>query len=128
MSYSIFKNRDDAEDVNGGFRKALSLHWDSAMRLLVHICDDPCHGKQFHSDDISDRFPDGVEGDDTWQNIFYTMIEKDIGYVFLKISDRTDMMISEFQKIYRKTLEDDEKLKAKSKFLTFAIEEIRLDS
>ncbi len=98
-------NPDDAEDINRGFREALKLiGWSADIRLLFHICDNPCHGSQFHDDKVTDDFPKGAPDDDTWENIFTNLLQKRIRYIFLKISPRTDTMIKQFTEIHKKCL------------------------
>ena len=49
-----------AEDVFTGLELAAGLNWRAeGPRLLVHIADAPCHGREFYSSDISDHYPDG---------------------------------------------------------------------
>ncbi len=92
---------DDAEDVAMALKMVLSLTWSGDMKFVVHITDAPAHGTQFHTADISDRFPSGdPDGRDPRDSI-----EKfsflDINYTFVKISRDTDMMIREFERCYK---------------------------
>jgi 60 kDa SS-A/Ro ribonucleoprotein len=49
---------DTPEDIAGAFEQVLRLELrEDATKLLVHICDAPCHGKQYHSCD--DSYPGG---------------------------------------------------------------------
>lgn len=89
---------DTPEDVNGAFQKALfDLKWESSVRLLTHVADAPCHGKEFHSCD--DSFPKGNKEDMSWNKIFHKLIELQIDYLFLKISGITDTMFKKFKEI-----------------------------
>ena len=42
---------DIPEDVFGGLEKAGELGWttDGSTRVLFHIADAPCHGREYHS-------------------------------------------------------------------------------
>ena len=53
--------RDDAEDVCGGFEKALNQSWSSSStKVAIIVADAPCHGRMYHnSDETSDRYPGG---------------------------------------------------------------------
>ena len=86
---------DTPEDVNGGFVKTLGLDWKSGVRMLVHIADAPCHGKEFHNCD--DNHPKGYKGDKDWNKIFKELVEKRLDYLFLKINDSTDKMFEKFK-------------------------------
>lgn len=39
---------DRCEDIAGGLQKVLDLSWHSSTRVLVHLADFPCHGRQYH--------------------------------------------------------------------------------
>jgi hypothetical protein len=52
-------NYDDAEDVLGGLHVARGLDWESETKILYHIADAPCHGREFHDSRLTDDYPDG---------------------------------------------------------------------
>jgi von Willebrand factor type A domain. len=91
---------DGPEDVNGGLQEALKLSWreanKSATRYLVHICDAPCHGREYH-DDMGDSFPNGHQKDIPFKSLFEKLNKMKINYLFLKITDYTDIMINKFR-------------------------------
>ncbi len=61
---------DTPEDVNGGLQRALdALKWKSPTRILYHLSDAPCHGKEFHNCP-NDDFPSGYEEDKSWETLF----------------------------------------------------------
>lgn len=89
---------DIPEDVNGAFQKALyGLQWVNPVRIIVHVADAPCHGKEFHSTD--DHYPNGNIADFPWNQLFKDLVQKRIDYTFLKISNLTDKMFEKFKKI-----------------------------
>ena len=89
---------DTPEDINGAFQLALyKLDWQNPVRLIVHVADAPCHGKEFHSCD--DSYPKGAPGDKPWNQLFKDLVEKRIDYTFLKISNITDIMFNKFKKL-----------------------------
>lgn len=89
---------DTPEDVNGAFQKALySINWENPVRLLVHIADAPCHGKEFHSCD--DSYPKGHQSDASWDKIFKSLVDLRLDYLFLKIDNITDKMFQKFKEI-----------------------------
>ena len=51
---------DEAEDVFTGIEIAAGLQWTADSRLVVHVADAPCHGKQYHGDlRVGDNYPAG---------------------------------------------------------------------
>jgi len=88
---------DTPEDINGAFQKMLEMDWQSPVRLVVHIADAPCHGKNFH--DCDDSYPTGYKGDMDWNTIFERYVEKRLDYLFLKISNITDKMFDKFKEL-----------------------------
>jgi len=104
------KGGDDIpEDVNGGFQKALALAWDEkAAKVMIHIGDAPCHGSDFHKIE-RDNFPNGGDDDRPWKDLFDKMLDKEILYTFLKISNDTDLMIQQFEKIFNEIAPEDMK-------------------
>jgi hypothetical protein len=49
---------DGPEDVMGAINIAEDMDWSSKTRIIYHIGDAPCHGKQYH-DLPRDNYPDG---------------------------------------------------------------------
>ena len=48
---------DAAEDVCGGFEKALKQSWSKkATKVAVIVADAPCHGSEFHNDEYYSDF------------------------------------------------------------------------
>ena len=91
-----FGGADCAEDVNGGFQKALfELEWQGQAKMIVHIADAPCHGKDFHS--TSDDYPDGHANDKPWTVLWKEVVDRHIDYLFLKIRSLTDKMFDKFK-------------------------------
>ena len=53
---------DVAEDIAGGFQKALEQQWESKTRYAILIADSPAHGTKYHDLPIGmdyDRYPEG---------------------------------------------------------------------
>jgi len=96
-------NDDFAEDVLGGLNESLKLSWDeekSGTKLIFHIGDSPCHGKEFHSG-VSDRYPSGDIYGLAPAKIFAQIRKKDIQYSFGKITSHTDIMLKKFAEVYQ---------------------------
>eukprot|EP00080_Pristionchus_pacificus_P016921 PDM76941.1 efk-1 [Pristionchus pacificus] len=89
--------RDHTEDVFGGLDTALNLDWSNKFgtKVLFHICDYPCHGREFHSG-VGDNYPDGDPKGRTCEGLFSKLQEIGIQYFFGKIYSYTDIMIKKF--------------------------------
>jgi hypothetical protein len=85
---------DDAEDVMGGLHVVRGLDWSSETRILYHIADAPCHGRDFHRADCSDDFPDGDPNGLKPAEILAELKALKVQYFFGKIKDRTDLMVN----------------------------------
>jgi len=99
--------RDDPEDVFGGLNEAFKLSWNkekSGTKLIFHICDFPCHGKDFHSDTLHDNYPGGDIYGLSHDGIFSQLCEKGIQYTFGKITKQTDIMLKKFSEVYKDTI------------------------
>jgi hypothetical protein len=90
--------RDEAEDVFGGIEKALALRWDDQRmsRIIFHVADSPCHGKQYH-DGSNDYHAAGDPKGRKASELFSQMRDKSIQYYFGKITSTTDVMIAKFE-------------------------------
>ncbi|CAD8064170.1 unnamed protein product [Paramecium sonneborni] len=92
---------DQAEDVISGLKQGLklniSLHPDSILCTFL-IADAPCHGKQYHHEDISDDLQDQIEPQ-SLENIMkqYKQVKKLSFFTCFKIRDSTDLMFQKMQ-------------------------------
>ena len=68
--------------------------------MLFHIADAPCHGREFQSLGMDDRFPNGDPAGLTIEQLFGQIMEKGLQYYFGRITDRTDTMIRKFADVY----------------------------
>lgn len=93
---------DTAEDVAGGLQKVCNLEWDdeATMRVVIHIADAPAHGRQFHHPRLSDRFPLGDPDGLDPLGYLQQLVNRNIGYTFVKINDSTDVMLDAFARVY----------------------------
>eukprot|EP00117_Sycon_ciliatum_P020161 scpid34954/ scgid18041/ Alpha-protein kinase vwkA; von Willebrand factor A alpha-kinase len=89
---------DTAEDIMGAFHAMFTkLSWrPDVTKLLIHIADAPCHGKQYHNG-VSDSNPEGDPNRRTHDEMMRKMAENKIQYFFGKINDSTDKMIGIFE-------------------------------
>ncbi|CAD8068087.1 unnamed protein product [Paramecium sonneborni] len=92
---------DQAEDVIAGLKQGLklniSLHPNSILCTFL-IADAPCHGKQYHNDNISDDQNDTVENQ-SLENVMkqYKDRKKFSFFTCFKINDSTDIMFQKMQ-------------------------------
>ena len=91
---------DAAEDVFGGLEEAGQLQWTAPNRILFHVADAPCHGKQYH-DDVLDDFPNGDPRSLNAQDLLKVLEDKNVKYWFAKLTDKTDKMITKFRNLLR---------------------------
>eukprot|EP01038_Epipyxis_sp_PR26KG_P004836 gene4836-6778_t len=97
-SVQPISNTDEPEDVLGGLQNAVVLSWQSATRILYHIGDSPCHGREFHSlqrENYPHGDPLGLKPD----VILKSLQAMNIIYYFGKITKDTDIMIEKFNKL-----------------------------
>lgn len=99
-SVSAAGGGDPPEDVLGGLQKASQLVWPagSASRILLHICDAPPHGRQFHATPLGDDYPDGHPTDPTVKDLLARFKQLSVTLFFGKITQHTDLMLREFNK------------------------------
>ena len=89
---------DAAEDVFGGLERVGELEWSAPNRILFHVADAPCHGRQYH-DGVRDNFPNGDPRGLHAQDLLKILKEKKVKYWFAKLTDKTDKMIAEFTRL-----------------------------
>jgi hypothetical protein len=76
----------------------MELNWANRTRLVIHVGDAPCHGSGFHN--MADDYPSGYSGDMPWRELFAAFVAAGIDYIFAKINNETDKMISNFKEIW----------------------------
>ena len=91
---------DAAEDVFGGLEKAGELQWSAPTRILFHVADAPCHGRQYH-DGVLDDYPNGDPRGLKAKYLLKVLEDKNVKYWFAKLTDKTDKMITEFTRLMR---------------------------
>lgn len=103
LSHVVAKGGDDcAEDVAGGLRQAHTLSWSgSDLNLIYHIADAPAHGMLYHTEDVSDSYPEGDPlGLDPAVSI-RQLAREGFHYTFVRSTRHTDTMLRVFEKLYR---------------------------
>ena len=86
----------------GGLEVVSQLSWTSSNRILIHICDAPCHGQDYH--DFQGRDNDNyLKGDPKNRDLTKLIISiKRLGITYCKIqlNETTKKMFDEFSFIY----------------------------
>uniref|UniRef100_A0AC35FT87 Alpha-type protein kinase domain-containing protein n=1 Tax=Panagrolaimus sp. PS1159 TaxID=55785 RepID=A0AC35FT87_9BILA len=97
---------DSPEDVFGGIQEALNLKWQEEFgtKVIFHIADAPCHGRQYHN--LDDEFPKGDPNGNNEVDLFKHICDKNIDYYFGKINSTTNKMIDIFSQAYGKQIID----------------------
>ena len=88
---------DECEDVFGGLEEILKLSWSNMTRVLFHIGDAPCHGRQFYVT-AGDNYPDGDTRGLNITDLMKKMSSLNIHYYFAEINSSTQKMIEEFDR------------------------------
>ena len=77
---------------------------DGWTRMLFHIADCPCHGREFHSYPVGlDFYPNGDPRGSrahTLKSLFDRINGEEIQYFFGKITNETDIMLEKFSTVY----------------------------
>lgn len=89
---------DTPEDILGALLKVSEQGWSSSVRVLVHIADAPCHGKQYHSCD--DSYPQGDPNGLTPEFVLGKLAALKIDYYFMQLNSITATMEGIFSGIY----------------------------
>ena len=102
LAFAAFVNRmepfggcGETADVFGALQEVGQLHYQAATRVLYHIGDAPCHGRDFHSvrQDCNPRGdPRGLRAEE----LLRTLLAQEVLYCFGKINESTDTMIERF--------------------------------
>lgn len=93
---------DEAEDLAGAFKLALEKNWKGFSRFAILATDAPCHGKEFHSEDVGDNY---LQGDPEKRNIkeyVKNFAENNISLFCAKFNHTTEQMYKIFEEEYKK--------------------------
>ncbi|RYH28604.1 hypothetical protein EON65_11605, partial [archaeon] len=100
---------DQAEDVLGGMNVvAFKGWWESAMRVVFHIADAPCHGYQYNGG-CNDDFPAGCPIGLKPLPILQQLQADNVKYIFIKLNKSTDRMVDKFNAMMSKGVDVDDK-------------------
>ncbi|CAF1339542.1 unnamed protein product [Adineta ricciae] len=93
---------DTCEDVFSGLEIIPTLTWSNSNRLLIHICDAPCHGRDYYKsqDSISDTYPKGDPKNRELSKLLLDIKRLKVTYCTIQLNDFTKQMFDEFSFIY----------------------------
>ena len=78
---------------------ALNKNWKYNARAIVLIADSPCHGKKYHT--MNDNFPNGIPYRKNIEESLEILAKNKVSLYCIKITEQTDIMFQEFEKIYK---------------------------
>ncbi|CAB1104210.1 unnamed protein product [Ectocarpus sp. CCAP 1310/34] len=101
---------DVAENVLGGLEAVVNMQsWeDYNKKVLVHFADAPCHGSEYHNlqpkDDLLHDMSKYQEkcGTNSLQKAIKRLAQDKVKYIFVKMNNSTDKMISKFREMAKK--------------------------
>ena len=82
-------------DLTGALQAAADQDWASAIRVLFHIGDYPCHGTKYH-DNLYDRYPAGDPDGLVPEEFVKRLQDQKVTYCFGQLTTYTDKMIRLF--------------------------------
>lgn len=92
----------------GGLEAVPTLNWSNPNRILIHVCDAPCHGRDYYDKQIEsfaasgmwDLYPDGDPKKRDVCKILLDIKRQKIQYFSIQLTEYTTKMFEEFQLIY----------------------------
>eukprot|EP00117_Sycon_ciliatum_P007679 scpid41867/ scgid10685/ Alpha-protein kinase vwkA; von Willebrand factor A alpha-kinase len=94
---------DAAEDVMTGFEETFKLSWrEGVTKLVIHIADQPCHGRIYHHGQVSDNYPSGDPWKRSHVDMMKVMARQNIQYYFGEITGHTGKMINVFNECLKR--------------------------
>jgi hypothetical protein len=92
----------------GGLEAVLTLGWSNPNRILIHVCDAPCHGRDYYDQKYElaispsswDRYPDGDPCKRDVCKLLLDIKRRNIQYFSIQLNKSTKKMFEKFQIIY----------------------------
>lgn len=98
-SIKAYGSADACEDMAIGIQEANRLAWSQSTRVVFVIADCPCHGRLFHSQELSDSYPRGTPRIDILRELRHLKKKSSDGTMsiyFGRITHYTDRMLQAF--------------------------------
>ena len=83
------------EDIAGALKVASELKWESALRVMFHIGDAPCHGQEYH--DLYDHHPQGDPFGLQPVTFLQSLHKQKVHYLFGELTKYTEKMLGRFR-------------------------------
>lgn len=84
---------DVPEDVVGAMHQVLQLSWcPGSVRLVTIIADAPTHGRNYHSRDMSDDYPDGSPAGLVLEDMARKFRDEKLDLTLYKLTNQTEIM------------------------------------
>ncbi|CAM4936564.1 unnamed protein product [Rotaria socialis] len=93
---------DTCEDVFSALEIIPQLSWSNPNRIIIHICDAPCHGKSYHKlqGPDADKYAKGDPKNRELSKLLLDIKRLKITYCTIQLNESTKMMFDEFAFIY----------------------------
>ncbi|CAF0910013.1 unnamed protein product [Rotaria sp. Silwood1] len=93
---------DTCEDVFSGLETVAQLSWSNPNRLLVHICDAPCHGQEYHEfqGTANDNYVYGDPKNRELSKLMFNIKRLGITYCKIPLNGTTNKMFEEFTFVF----------------------------
>ncbi|CAF1506026.1 unnamed protein product [Adineta ricciae] len=103
----LTSGHDRCEDVFGGLEIVPKLSWSNPNRVLIHICDAPCHGRDYHTFTKSrhDKYPKGDPKNREVSKLLLDIKRSKIIYCSIQLNKSVKKMFEEFVFIYGEVFE-----------------------
>jgi hypothetical protein len=94
---------DEAEDICGGFEKAIKQSWsENSTKVAVIVADAPCHGREYHNDeDTHDYYPDGDTKGRCLRRQTAELASMEVDLYAIKINNSTNTMFRVLNTSYK---------------------------
>ena len=93
---------DLPEDVVGAMHQVLQLSWyPDSFKLVTVIADAPTHGNRYHSESMSDDYPEGSPAGLVLEEIIKKYRTEKLDLTFYKLTDNTEVMYNVIEDVNR---------------------------
>ena len=98
---------DTAEDVAFAFERAVDKKWGKdSIKFAILVCDAPCHGKEYHEENLIDDYNVGVPNREKIENSVAKLRDMNVSLFCVKLKKDTDIMYKKLKEVYNKRNKD----------------------
>ena len=92
---------DTAEDVAFAFERAVDKKWGKdSIKFAILVCDAPCHGLEYHDENLIDDYCCGVPNREKIENSVAKLVDMNVSLFCVKLKNYTDIMYKKIEDIY----------------------------